>query len=44
MEQYIQGREFTVLVFNNKALVGERIFKNPREIDFYTEYGEFSDL
>lgn len=44
MEQYIQGREFTVLVYNGKGLVGERVFRNPNEIDFYTEYGEFSTL
>lgn len=44
MEKYVSGREFTVLVYKDIALIGERIFKNPDEINFYTESGEFSTL
>lgn len=42
MEEYIQGKEYTVLVYGDKVLSGERKFRD--DTNHYTEFGPFSEI
>lgn len=44
IEEFISGKEFTALVYNDKVLVAERIFSDKNKIDFHTENGEFTTI
>lgn len=42
MEEFVTGREYTVLIYGDKMLAGERLFQDG--LNYYTENGPFSDL
>lgn len=42
IEKFISGKEYTVLVYGEKVLSGERIFTD--DLNHYTENGPFSTI